>query len=356
MLALVLVVFVGVYYIVVDVMRYRIGSQGYTVSTVLPTAGGLYPGADVTYRGVDIGDVTSLNINPSGVVVKMVINPGVRVPNNGIAVIKDLSALGEQYLDFQPDHGGGPYLHSGSVIAASRVVLPTPIGTTLLDLGSLLNSVNANDLQTVEQFFYTAFDGTGRSLTSIIDNGQDLFQDLNAAAPETTNLVLDGHTDLQTLKSTDADLTTFASGLAQLTNQLKASNSDIEALINNGASATSQLNQFLSSYQPSLQNLITSLSTDAQASYMYQPSVQALFQLLPVVAGKLAGTASNGQISGEVAFNTANTLCAYVSSSTPLTAIPVPTQTESTPQLSNYCPNRASDLLQRGAYNAPGGS
>jgi hypothetical protein len=151
----------------------------------------------------------------------MGINPGAHIPDNGIVRVKDLSALGEQYLDFEPATSGRPFLRAGSVIAASRIILPTPIGTSLINLGILLNSINPQDLQTVESFLTTAFIGTGPSLRTIIVTGQQLFDSLVAAQPETVNLVVDGRTDLDTLKATDGDLTTFTQGLAQLTEQLK---------------------------------------------------------------------------------------------------------------------------------------
>jgi phospholipid/cholesterol/gamma-HCH transport system substrate-binding protein len=317
----------------------------------MPNAGGLYPGADVNYRGVDVGNVTSLDLSTTGVAVKMGINPGVHIPDNGIARVKDLSALGEQYFDLEPASAGGPYLHGGSVIAASRVILPTSIGTALINLEMLLNSVNPQDLQTVESFLTSAFIGTGPGLRQIIVTGQQLFDSLVAAQPETVNLVVDGKTDLDTLQATDADLTTFTQGLAQLTAQLKNSNSDLQALIDNGAAAAAQTDPFLLGYNSSIAGTIAGLSTDSQASETFQPAVQALFQVLPVVATDLASSASGGQVNGELSFNTANTVCPYI----PATAIPGPTEKETTAALDNACGTRASDLLQRGAYNSPDG-
>ena len=92
------------------------------------------------------------------------------------------------------------------MIPASRVVLPVQIGTTLIDLGALLKSINPSDLHTVESFLASAFIGTGPDLRTIIVSGQKLFDALVAAQPETVNLVVDGRTDLKTLEATDGDL------------------------------------------------------------------------------------------------------------------------------------------------------
>ena len=51
MIALAVVIFLGVYYIVFDVMQYRVTSQPFPVTVLMSSAGGLYSGADVTYQG-----------------------------------------------------------------------------------------------------------------------------------------------------------------------------------------------------------------------------------------------------------------------------------------------------------------
>ncbi len=266
MIALLIVIVLGVYYIVFDVLQVRVASQPFQVTVLMPIAGGLYTGANVTYRGVQVGRVTALDLSATEVAVKLGINPGQQIPDNGSVQVKELSALGENYIDLQPASSSGPDLKDGTVIPAARVVLPVPIGTALIDLGSLLKSINPKDLQTVESFLTTAFIGTGPDLRTIIVTGQQLFDALVAAQPETVNLVVDGRTDLKTLGATDGDLATFTKGLATLTGQLRNSNSDLQALINNSQAAEQQLNPFLSANNAAITATITNLAIDSQVS------------------------------------------------------------------------------------------
>lgn len=348
MIGLIIVVVVGVYYIVFDVLQYKIVSQPFTVTVLMPSAGGLYSGADVTYRGVDVGTVTALDLSANQVAVKIGIHSGERIPDNGPVLVKQLSALGEQYLDLQPSNTAGPDLRGGSVIPANRVTLPVPIGTALVDLGAMLKSLNPKDLQTVESFLSSAFIGTGPDLRTIIVTGQRLFDALVAAQPETVNLVVDGKTDLHTLEATDGDLATFSQGLASLTGQLKNSNSDLQALINNSQSAEAQLNPFLESNTASIASAISSLATDAHVSDEYNAQVHAIFELLPVVADDLSSIASGGEIHGVLDFNTADPVCAYV----PGASMPGPTEKVSSASLSNNCPRSSPGMLARGANSA----
>jgi phospholipid/cholesterol/gamma-HCH transport system substrate-binding protein len=341
----------GLYFIGVDILNYHLGAQPFTVTALVPAASGLYQGATVDYRGVGVGQVTSLVLSPTGVTIKLGIDAGTRIPDNGLAEIKQLSALGEQYIDFQPSHAGGPYLQAGSVIPASRIVLPTPIGTALDNLSTLLNSVNGKDLQTFESWLTSAFIGTGPGLHQIITTGEELFNSLAAAQPETVNLVIDGNTDLHTLKATSGDFQSFAKSLASFTGQLDTSNGDLRDLINNASAAANTVGPFLASNNPAIEALIANFATDAQAANVYQPAVEALFQILPVVATRAAGALSGNEAHAEAAFNIGQSVCAYV----PESLIHGPTQLTGLAELDNGCSTRNPDMLQRGAYNSPGG-
>lgn len=349
MIALAVVIVLGVTYIAFDVMQYRIGAQPETVTVMMPSAGGLYTGADVTYRGVQVGTVSALDLGPQDVAVKVALDPGQRIPDNGVVRVKELSALGEQYLDLQPSTASGPDLRQGSVIPADRVILPTPIGTTLVDLGRMLQGIDPQDLQTDESFLASAFVGTGPDVRTIIVTGQQLFDALVAAQPETVDLVVDGQKDLATLEATDGDLATFAQGLASLTGQLRDSNGDLEALIRNSQDAESQLNPFLQADSTQIEGLVSALATDAQVSNDYQAQVQAVFELLPYVSQDLASVADNGEIHGVLDFNTANTVCPYI----PGASTPGPTQAVAAAALDNNCGASAADMLQRGADSSP---
>ena len=349
MIGLVIVIVVGVYYIVFDVLQYRVVSQPFTVTVLMPSAGGLYTGADVTYRGVQVGTVTALDLNARHVAVKLAIDPGEHIPDNGPVLVKELSALGEQYIELDPKTGSHPDLQAGTLIPASRVTLPIPIGTALIDLGAMLKSLNPSDLQTVESFLTTAFVGTGPELRSIIVDGQRLFDALVAAQPETVNLVVDGKTDLHTLEATDGDLSTFSAGLASLTAELKDSNSNLQALIHNGAAAAQQLNPFLVANDASIAATISALATDSKVSDQYNSQVRAIFELLPVVSDDLAAVAYGGQVHGVIDLNTADTVCPYIVGA----QMPGPTQPVANAPLDNNCSTSSPDMLQRGADSPP---
>lgn len=349
LVALAVVVVVGVWYVAFDVLQLRVDAHPVTLTVDMASAGGLYSGAAVTYRGVQVGSVTALDLTPSTVEVQVSLQPGERIPDNGPVYVKDLSALGEEYLDFQPSSGAGADLVDGTVVPAARVVLPTPIGQTLVDLGGLLRSITPGSVQTLEHFLTTAFDGTGPGLRSIVVTGQQLFQALLAAQSQTVDLVEDGGTDLETLQATDGDFATFAKGLASLTATLASSDADLRALVDNGAAAARQLVPFLEQDSGEIEALVADLATDARVAHDEAPQLDAIFELLPYVADDLAAVAAGGSVHGVLEVNTADTVCPYVLGAD----MPGPTEKVASPPLGNGCDSSAPDMLQRGASSDP---
>jgi phospholipid/cholesterol/gamma-HCH transport system substrate-binding protein len=349
LIALALVVVLGFGYILLDVFGWRLGAQRYDVTVVLARAGGIYPTADVTYRGVAVGKVLSLQLTPTDVLVKIGINPGTRIPANAAANVKELSAIGEQYLDLVPGSPSSGWLHGGSIIPVERTTVPTSIDTTLIDFSLLLRSVNAADVRTFNQFLASGLSGTGDALRSLIVNGQNLVNALENAQPATEELIVGGNQVLTTAKATGPQFSDFARSLNQLTGQLRVSNSDFEALLNNGVAFENQYNQLLGQAGNAFEQLVNSSAINVDTAFARNPAIQALFQALPVFANDLASVTSGDQIRSELLFNGNNTVCPYL----PPSQTPGPTQQTGTPNLNLSCPFTAPDLLQRGAARAP---
>ena len=72
------------------------------MSADLAQSGGIFVGAEVTYRGVTVGKVEGLRLSGDGVLVDARLDRGTEVPKDTEAVVENRSAVGEQYLDLQP--------------------------------------------------------------------------------------------------------------------------------------------------------------------------------------------------------------------------------------------------------------
>src|ERR1700742_3679800 len=98
-----------------------------TVPLELPSTGGLYQFSNVTYREVQLGKVPSVGLTPTGAKATLSLGTSPKVPANLTAKVLSVSAVGEQYVDLQPNTDSAPYLHNGSVISARETTIPQPV-------------------------------------------------------------------------------------------------------------------------------------------------------------------------------------------------------------------------------------
>ena len=76
---------------------------------------------------------------------------GVRIPVDTRAVVSNLSAVGEQRLDFRPRVDHGPWLEPGSVVAEKDTGLPLATSTLFLHTKTLTDQIDVNDVRTISR-------------------------------------------------------------------------------------------------------------------------------------------------------------------------------------------------------------
>ena len=121
-----------------------IGPDSCTVHADFPDSGGIFTDAEVTYRGVAVGKVSTLRLIHDGVQADLSINDcaGRKIPANATAHVSDRSVIGEQYVDLVPTKTTRPYLKGGSTIPMSRTSIPVSAQLLLTNLDRLVNSVD----------------------------------------------------------------------------------------------------------------------------------------------------------------------------------------------------------------------
>ncbi|MFD5124506.1 MCE family protein [Streptomyces sp. NPDC058385] len=262
--------------------------RGYTVRADFADSGGIFPGAEVTYRGVPVGRVGTLRLAGSdGVSVALDIKDGApRIPADTLAVVANRSAVGEQYVDLQPRTSHGPYLLDGGTIprGSTRVSLPTT--ELVLSLHRLVNSVGKDDLRVTVDELGKAFSGTGPNLSRLVDSGNALVKSASDALPQTISLIEDSRTVLKTQADQGSSIKSFAHDLAALSAQLKSSDGDLRKLIGNATPAAQQVNSLLKSIGPRLSVLLANLISGGQVTLARLPGVeQSLVTFPALVAG-----------------------------------------------------------------------
>jgi phospholipid/cholesterol/gamma-HCH transport system substrate-binding protein len=264
----------------------RIAGGSYVVTADFSDSGGVFTGAEVTYRGVTVGKVDRLRLTDGGVLVDLRMDRDARVPRDTEAVVENRSAVGEQYVDLQPRHAGGPYLTGGARIPRSSTRIPPRIDQVLRHVDDLVSSVNQDDLSTTVTELGKAFAGTGPDLQRLLDSGDALTRSATEALPETVRLIDDGHTVLRTQQRSAGDIRSFAGDLARLAGTLRGSDPDLRRVLDRGVLASQQLDGLLRDNRTDLGVLLTNLVTIGQVTVSRTSGIEQMLVTYPdVVAG-----------------------------------------------------------------------
>jgi phospholipid/cholesterol/gamma-HCH transport system substrate-binding protein len=256
----------------------------YTVSADFGESGGIFEGAEVTYRGVGVGRVESMKLSEDGVVVGMQIsNESDPIPSDVEAVVANRSAVGEQYVDLQPTSSGEPYLGEGDEIPRSRTQTPLPTTTLLTNLSELVNSVDRDNLRTVVGEMGNAFRGTGDDLGRIIDTSNSFIETADNYFDLTAQLIRDGRVVLQTQIDSESAIRTFSQNLALLSDTLVRSDKDIRNVIDNSSTAAVVLRDFIRDNRANLSRMFSNFVTNGEITVARLHGIEQVLVLYPYV-------------------------------------------------------------------------
>lgn len=283
-----------------------LGLRGYyTVQMELANAGGIFPQADVTYRGVSVGRVGAVRLTPTGVEADLNISSRApAIPADLKASVSNLSAVGEQYVDLKPTTSSGPYLTQGSVIPRRDTNLPLPVTSLLTSVNELATSVPLRELRIVLNNLAIGFGGTSTSLQALIHGQSKFISASGSALPQTTTLIEDGQTVLATQNAEAAAFRSFAASSRLFAAQLVASDADLRRLFANGAPAAVQVSGLITDNTPTLGALIANLLTTAQITLTRGPALQETFSALPaaIAAGSTTITTKGARFGVALTF------------------------------------------------------
>jgi phospholipid/cholesterol/gamma-HCH transport system substrate-binding protein len=259
------------------------GLHGYVVEVELADSGGIFSNAEVTYRGVTVGRVGPLTLTATGVQAELDMDPsGPKIPAASRAVVADRSAVGEQYIDLEPANDNGPYLTDGSVIPVSRTSLPIAPQTLLTDLDQLANSVPTGSLRTVVNQLDAAFSGTGPALHGLLDSAAAFTRSASDHLPQTTGLLADGRTVLDTQQAEASQIISFSTSLNQLAGQLQRSDPVIRQLIGVLPTVAGQVDSVLRTSGSDLGVVLANLLTTARITSSRSKAITQMLVEFPV--------------------------------------------------------------------------
>ena len=261
--------------------------DSYDVTAHFADSGGIFAGAEVTYRGLTVGRVDKLKLTGEGVDVVLAIENGQdKIPAKTEAIVGNRSAVGEQYVELQPFSDNAPYLKNGSEIAQSATQIPIQTTEFLDSTQKLVNSVPKQDLSTVVSEFGQAFKGGGDDLGRLIDSQDSFIRAASDNLDITRQLLRDSNTVLSTQLDKASAIRSFARDLAAFSDTLAASDGDLRKVIENGSATATELRTFLEENRVDLGKLINNLVTTGEVQVKNLAGIRMVLIVYPyVVAG-----------------------------------------------------------------------
>lgn len=252
---------------------------------------GIYPQANVTYRGVTVGKVTAVDLAPDGANVSFRVDESARVPEAVTATIRSVSPIGEQYVDLKPRGDSDALMTDGSHIGKRFTAVPEQISDVLDDANTLVASVPLGDLQTALHEADRAFNGLGPELESLAVNGGQLTTTADENYAQTSQLLKDGEVVLDTQLATSKEIRAWTSDLADFSTSVRRSDRQFDAMLESLPGAAQQATATVDMLARELPPLLVSGQTvaDLAADY-HDPLEQVLVYYPRVMMTNIAST------------------------------------------------------------------
>ncbi|OBI73496.1 MCE family protein [Mycobacterium sp. E740] len=262
-----------------------VGIGRYHVTLELPSSGGLYPSSVVTYRGLEIGRVTSVDVTPNGVRAVLKLESSRKVPADVSAAVHSRSAIGEQFVELTPapdtDDATAPALHDGSVIPAAKVAVPPDVANLLDATNRALQAIPQDNLRTVVDEAATAVAGLGPELSRIVDGSTRLAIDAGKTVDPIVGLIDQSPPVLNSQVQTADSIRTWADRMASITGQLKAQDAAFADLLQSGAPTLKEGRAVLDRISSPLPLLLANMVSLGDIAIDYRNDIEQLLVLFP---------------------------------------------------------------------------
>ena len=236
-----------------------------TYETRLQNVPGIVKGSLVKFGGMDVGEVTQVELPDPGdpkamIGLKLKVDARTPVKGNSVAYVTSVGIMADQHIEIDPGTPDSPLLPSGSTLPGKEVLsfmqMAEPFGDmsekmeTLIDrVSDLLNDENRAEIaQLLKNINGMVADGSERLLV-LVDNLNTLTANLARVSDELNDLMQGNR---ETLDGTVANLEATTRETAQLVEDLRTFMAQFEHIVSaNG----NNIGEIMENFQFASQNL-----------------------------------------------------------------------------------------------------
>jgi phospholipid/cholesterol/gamma-HCH transport system substrate-binding protein len=285
-----------------------LGLSGYTVSADFADPSGLYPRANVTYRGVTVGRVGDLALTADGVRVSLELEGDHPVPSNVRAELHSTSAIGEQYVDLVPSSDSSTNLADGDVIPQSRTRDMPQIAPVLDRLNGLLESVPAKATRSALNQVDQGLGGAGGDIADVVDESSSLLTEAQTQVDATTGLINALDPMLATQEQLGSQTQAYFGSLALLTDQLIKSDDDVDGLVREAPRSLEDLTDLIDDVGPSLPSLLSNTRSTLEPVEAYHANLEQSLVIYPALLARIQSALNPRAPFGDVKLDLTSTV------------------------------------------------
>lgn len=300
---IILIMIGGVVYVADTVVGGSLFRNPYEVTVELPQAAGLHEGSVVTYRGQRIGEVVAVRLSDRdgvGAVAELEIESDVEIPRDTVVEVRNLSAVGEQYLDVRPRSEGGPYLAEGATIPVASASVPVSVPDVLAHAQNLMSHLDVGDIRVIAQETAAIF-GDGEQdvdLRALAIEMETAFAMLRRLEPDLTVLARRAERPLATIAELSPEIRAVARDLEAIAKALGAATPEIRRTVVTSLDLLPRLDRWWRDASPELRRLLRAGLPVTEMAARHLRGLQHWLDWGPMQADVMAGSTRGG--SGRV--------------------------------------------------------
>jgi phospholipid/cholesterol/gamma-HCH transport system substrate-binding protein len=276
-LTIIALLVLGVYYLRLPSV---VGIGQYHLNAELPRSGGLYATANVTYRGTQIGKVTSVEPTERGARATMRIDSDIKIPADSVANVHSVSAIGEQYLDIVSSESvTDKYLSDGDTITKSTV--PSEVGPALDAANKGLAVLPKEKIDALLTETSEAVGGLGPALQRLVDSTTAIASDFKDNLGPVNDIIENSTPILNSQVQSGDAISQWAANLNTITSQTAEQDQALRSGIQQAAPTADQLNAVFGDVREALPQTLANIAIVADLLKRYNKGLEQALVILP---------------------------------------------------------------------------
>jgi phospholipid/cholesterol/gamma-HCH transport system substrate-binding protein len=256
-----------------------VGIGQYQLKADLPASGGLYPTANVTYRGVTIGKVTDVEPTVGGAQATMSIASQYKIPLDASANVHSVSAVGEQYLDLVSEGKASGFFSPGQTMTKGTV--PSEIGPALDTANRGLEVLPKEKIGQLLDETAEAVGGLGPALQRLVDSTQAIVGDFKTNIDQVDDIIQNSAPILDSQAQSRSAIDRWAHNLNILGGETAQEDSHLKSVLTQAAPTADQVNTVFSDVREALPQTLANLEIVIDMLKRYRPGVEQTLVFLP---------------------------------------------------------------------------